>query len=182
MFTLVVFTLVVGRDHHGLVRERLQQHRHVRRRLRRPRHHGAVAARSATCARRSRARPGYARGDIRVVSSQSVLPIKARQVGTTREAGVVPRARRGLRVPRAHDLRVRRDGEGLRLVRRRLGARSGGIPNLAVVDALVVPRKQNYNFGAGVRLRAHAASTSRTRRSPRSASTCAIRRRAGACT
>ena len=168
------------RGHHdGLVRQRLQQHRHVRRRLRRPRHHvaGEPDPRHARDARARR--PAYGAGDFRVVSSQSVLPVKAHQVGHDGEAGDLSRARRRPRVPRPHDLRLRRDGDGLRLGRRRLGRAPRSIPNLAVVDALVAPRKQNYNFGAASDVPRSPASTSRTRRSPRSASMCAIRRRAG---
>ena len=54
MFTLVVFTLVVGRRRPGFVPERLQQHRGVRRRLRRPGDAPRRRRRSRTCAPRSR--------------------------------------------------------------------------------------------------------------------------------
>ena len=82
MFTLVVFTLVTGAITTGSFVQRLQRHRHVRRRLRRPRHHRAGQPDRATCARRSPHARACAPADFRVVSSQSLLPVKARQVGT----------------------------------------------------------------------------------------------------
>ena len=86
--------------------QRVQRRRRLRRRLRRratafaggadPRH----AGRARRAARRSAA-------DFRVVSSQSTLPVKARQLGTTRRRStyLVHGARH--RVPHAHELRLR---------------------------------------------------------------------------
>ena len=50
--------------------------------------------------------PGLRAADFRLVSSESTLPIKVRQLGTTCEGGVVSRQRRRRDVPREHDVRV----------------------------------------------------------------------------
>ena len=136
-------------------------------------------ARSATCAPRSRHAPGVRAADIRVVSSQSLLPVKAHQVGTPGEGRAVPRPRRRRGVPRPHDLRLRRDRARATARPPRSGARSARIPDLAVVDSLVVPRKSNYNFGATSEVPAHGLLPRGRHVHARSASTCATRRPAG---
>jgi putative ABC transport system permease protein len=91
--------------------------------------------------------PGVRPGEIRVVSSQSVLPIKAHQVGTTAKPA-------SYLVHGADSAFFRNTTFGFAAMAKGYTS-SAAIwnalrqhPNLAVVDALVVPRKQNYNFGA----------------------------------
>jgi putative ABC transport system permease protein len=95
---------------------------------------------------------GVRASDFRYVSSESVLPIKARQVGSNAKAE--PYLVHGA------------DSTFLRHTTYKLAATANGYgaassvwaalrlhPNLAVVDSLIVPRKQNYNFGSATQFK-----------------------------
>ncbi len=91
--------------------------------------------------------PGVRAGDIRTISNQSLLPIDAQQVGATAgpQSYVVHGADRAFFAHTTYTFAATAKGYGTaadvwRALRRN--------PKLAVVDALVVPRKQNFNFGA----------------------------------
>ena len=96
--------------------------------------------------------PGVRPGDIRLVSSQSLLPVKANQVGT----GAKPES---YLVHGADGAFLSNTTYGFAATAR--GYRSAAAvwtalrrhPNLAVVDSLIVPRKQNYSFGATSKFR-----------------------------
>ena len=65
--------------------------------------------------------------DFRVVASESVLPIEARQVGSkARLRSPISCTALDHGIPRQHDVQVRRDGDGLQLRRRRCGTPSRG--------------------------------------------------------
>ncbi|HEX3331979.1 MAG TPA: FtsX-like permease family protein [Gaiellales bacterium] len=146
MFTLVVFTLVVGATTTtSFVNGMNDMHTYgggfdVR---------ATVAPASPVTDMRAALRraPGINPADFRVVSSQSFVPVKARQVGTPGKADDY--AVRGL------------DGTFLRHTTYGLAARADGYgtdrqvwqairrhPGLAVVDGAVAPRRSNWNFGA----------------------------------
>ena len=85
--------------------------------------------------------------DFRYVSSESVLPIKARQAGSGAKAEpyLVHGADPVFLAHTTYKFAAMAKGySSARAVWEALRTH----PNLAVVDSLVVPRKQNYNFGA----------------------------------
>ena len=91
--------------------------------------------------------PGIDPADFRVVSAQSFLPVKARQVGVSGDAKEY--AVRGLDsaflTHTTYSLAARAYGYGSdSQVWRAMNAREG----LAVVDGTVAPRRSNFNFGA----------------------------------
>ena len=91
--------------------------------------------------------PGVNAADFRYVSSESVLPIKARQAGsgTKAEPYLVHGADQVFLAHTTYKFAAMAKGySSPRAVWEALRTH----PNLAVVDSLVVPRKQNYNFGA----------------------------------
>jgi putative ABC transport system permease protein len=146
MFTLVVFTLVVGATTTGSFLNGVNDLRSFG---------GGFDAR-ATVAPISpipdmqaalRRAPGVSPADFKVVSAQSLLPIKARQVGSS--SGSKNYVVRGL------------DNAFLQhntyaLATRARGYRSDAQvwqairthPGLAVIDAFAVPHRANFNFGA----------------------------------
>jgi putative ABC transport system permease protein len=91
--------------------------------------------------------PGLRASDVRVVSNQSVVPIKAHQVGAAAKPA-------SYLVHGADPAFFRNTTFGFAAMA--TGYSSAAAvwnalrqhPNLAVIDALPVPRKQNYNFGA----------------------------------
>ncbi len=146
MFTLVVFTLVVGATTTtSFVNGMNDMHTYgggfdVR---------ATVAPASPVTDMRAALRraPGIDPADFRVVSSQSFLPVKAHQIGTPGKGENY--AVRGLDGTflghTTYGLAARADGYGTdrqvwRAIRRH--------PGLAVVDGAVAPRRSNWNFGA----------------------------------
>ena len=118
--------------------------------------------------------PGINPADVRVVSSQSFLPVKAHQIGVP--GGAKDYAVRGLDTAflthTTYNLAARAYGYGSDAqVWRAMNAHQG----LAVVDGTVAPRKTNFNFGAVPPFQLRA-STSRTSASSRYASTSATPR------
>jgi putative ABC transport system permease protein len=90
-------------------------------------------------------RPGLDAANLSVVSDQSMLPVKARQVGTPRPAEnyVAHGVDRAFLDHTTYRLAATARGYGSSAeVWRALGER----PGLAVVDPFVVPRRSNYNF------------------------------------
>jgi putative ABC transport system permease protein len=90
--------------------------------------------------------PGLDRADVRVVSSQSSLAVKARQLGTTRgaETYLVHGVDRPFLDHTTYGLATWARGyDSARAVWRALDQQRG----LAVVDQFVVPRKANWSFG-----------------------------------
>jgi putative ABC transport system permease protein len=145
MFTLVVFTLVVGAITTGSFVNAFNDLNVF----------GGgfdVRATSAPAApivdmRAALARtPGLDPASLRVVSSQSTLPVKARQLGTAakEETYVVHGADTAFLAHTTYGLAARARGyDSPAAVWRAIRAR----PGLAVVDQFVVPRKANWNFG-----------------------------------
>ena len=169
MFTLVVFTLVVGATTSGAFTNAFNDLERLRRRLRRSRHDVAGPADREHAAAVART-PGLRRNDFtrhleRVVAAREGAPARRR-----REGGVLRRQRRRRRLPLAHDVQARRPRPRLRLEQGGLAALRTH-PNLAVVDQFVVPRKENWNFAIVADVPAARGSTSRTRPSTRSRST-----------
>jgi putative ABC transport system permease protein len=96
--------------------------------------------------------PGVRPGDIRLVSDQSFLPVKAHQAGSGSrpESYFVHGADATFLDHTTYSFAAMASGyESPAAVWRALRRR----PNLAVVDSLVVPRKQNYSFGATSKFR-----------------------------
>ncbi len=90
--------------------------------------------------------PGLDGGDFRVISSESSLPVKARQlgVGAAPESYVVNGADDAFLAHTTYKLAARGNGYGSsEAVWRALRTQR----NLAVVDQFVVPRRENWNFG-----------------------------------
>jgi putative ABC transport system permease protein len=90
-------------------------------------------------------RRGLSAANLSVVSDQSMLPVKARQVGTSRPAEnyVAHGVDRAFLGHTTYRLAATARGYGSSAeVWRALGER----PGLAVVDPFVVPRRSNYNF------------------------------------
>ena len=116
MFTLVVFTIVVGATTSRAFLRGDRRRRGLRRRLRR---HGPGGAHEP--ARRRRARPSCAscRRRSTVVASETVLSAKMAQAGD-RALGDLSAARLRRQLPQHDDVRPRRAREGLRLAARRL--------------------------------------------------------------
>ncbi len=152
MFTLVVFTLVVGTTTTGAF---VAAFGHV------DSFSGGFDVRAATSslspvsdmAGRIRHTAGINPRDVRVVASQSFVPVEVRQAGT---AKFVDYPIRGL------------DDTYLRNTTYRLASRAVGYDSdravwnavrtgrdLAVVDANIVPHRRNWNFGAITDLRLH---------------------------
>jgi len=146
MFTLVVFTLVVGATTTTSFVNGMDDMRT----------YGGGFDVRATVAPASpiadmRAALRHARGidpaDFRVVSSQSFLPVKAHQVAAPgKAADYAVRGLDGAFLARTtYGLAARADGYGSdrqvwRAIRRH--------PGLAIVDGAVAPRRSNWNFGA----------------------------------
>ncbi len=89
--------------------------------------------------------PGLKRSDFTVISSESTLPVKARQlgVGAKEESYVVNGADDAFLSHTTYNLAARGVGYGSsKAVWQALRTH----PNLAVVDQFVVPRKANWNF------------------------------------
>jgi putative ABC transport system permease protein len=89
--------------------------------------------------------PGLKRSDFTVISSESTLPVKARQlgVGAKEESYVVNGADDAFFSHTTYKLAARGRGYGSsKAVWHALRTH----PNLAVVDQFVVPRKENWNF------------------------------------
>jgi putative ABC transport system permease protein len=85
--------------------------------------------------------------DFRVIASESVLPIEARQVGSkaTQEPYLVHGADAAFLANTTYRFAATAKGYGsASSVWNALRTN----PNLAVVDSMIVPRKQNYSFGA----------------------------------
>jgi putative ABC transport system permease protein len=146
MFTLVVFTLVTGTATSGSFNHAFED---------RGAFGGGFDVRASTAAATpiddmsaalGRA-PGVRRSDIRAVGSQSLLPVEARQVGAARKAEPYPL--RGLDGSfLAHTTfglgAIARGYGSARNVWNAMARRTG----LAVVDSLIVPRRDNFNFSA----------------------------------
>jgi putative ABC transport system permease protein len=146
MFTLVVFTLVTGTATSGSFNHAFED---------RGAFGGGFDVRASTApatpindmsAALGRA-PGVQRSDVRAVGSQSLLPVDARQVGAGRKAEPYPL--RGLdRSFLAHTT------FGLGAIARGYGSSRdvwdamAHRPGLAVIDSLIVPRRDNFNFSA----------------------------------
>ena len=97
MFTLVVFTLVVGATTTTSFVNGLNDMGHLRGRFRRPGDRGADRI-DRRHARRHQQAPGVDAADVRIVSAQSFLPVKAHQDGAPggssdyASAGSIPRS------------------------------------------------------------------------------------------
>jgi putative ABC transport system permease protein len=153
MFTLVVFTLVVGATTTGSFTNAINDTDSfgggfdVR----------ATSSPAAPIGNLGAAiahAPGLKRSDIRLVSSESVLPVKARQLGAgAGEASYLVNGADDVFLSHnTYRLAMRANGytsdaEVWRALRRH--------PGLAVVDPLVVPRKANWNFGGATDFRLH---------------------------
>jgi putative ABC transport system permease protein len=143
MFTLVVFTLVTGTTTSGSFNHAFQDVGAFG---------GGFDVRASTAAATPiddmsaalQRRPGL-RSGIRVVASQSLLPVDARQVGSARKAEPYPV--RGL-----DDSFLAHTTFGLGAIARGYGSSRdvwnalARRPGLAVVDSLVVPRRDNFGF------------------------------------
>ena len=177
MFTLVVFTLVVGAITTGSFVQGFNNLDGFG---------GGFDVRATTSPaspipdlrgdRRS-GRPGLNAANLSVVSERSMLPVKATQVGTSRPAEnyVAHGVDRAFLDHTTYRLAATARGYGSSAeVWHALGER----PGLAVVDPFVVPRRSNYNFAPPPDF-CFTASSSRTARSRRRASSSATRRPAG---
>ena len=93
------------------------------------------------------AAPGVNAANFRVVSSESVLPIEARQVGSKggEEPYLVHGADAAFLGHTTYKLAAMAKGYGSASA---VWSALRTHPNLAVVDSQIVPHKQNYNFGA----------------------------------
>jgi len=145
MFTLVVFTLVTGTTTSGSFNHAFQDVGAFG---------GGFDVRASTAAATPiddmsaalQRRPGLGSG-IRVVASQSLLPVDARQVGSASRAEPYPV--RGL-----DDSFLAHTTFGLGAIAKGYGSSRdvwravARRPGLAVVDSLVVPRRDNFGFAA----------------------------------
>jgi putative ABC transport system permease protein len=145
MFTLVVFTLVTGTTTSGSFNHAFQDVGAFG---------GGFDVRASTAAATPiddmnaalQRRPDL-RSGIRVVASQSLLPVDARQVGSARKAEPYPV--RGL-----DDSFLTHTTFGLGAIAKGYGSSRevwnalAQRPGLAVVDSLVVPRRDNFGFSA----------------------------------
>jgi putative ABC transport system permease protein len=98
--------------------------------------------------------PGLDPAAVRAVSSQSFLPVKARQAGASgKPEDYAVRGLDNVFLTRTtYGLAARADGYGSdRQVWRAVSARRG----LAVIDSAVVPRRSNFNFGSLQPFRLH---------------------------
>jgi len=153
MFTLVVFTLVVGAITTGSFLHAVNDLNAFG---------GGFAVRATTSSaspvrdlRAAIARaPGLRAADFRVVSSQSVLPVKARQTNA-------PGAAESYVVHGVDDAFLDHTTYGLAATARGYGSPAAvwravhDHPGLAVTDSLVAPRKSNWNFGPAPDFRLH---------------------------
>ena len=117
---------------------------------------GGARARSPTCAPRSR--PPRARAGRLSASSasQSVLAVEAHAARHRAAVRGVPRPRARQLVPRAHDVPARRASRAATRTRARCGTALQEHAGLAVVDSLVVPRRDKFGFDVdAVGLQAH---------------------------
>ena len=153
MFTLVVFTLVVGATTSGAFTNAFNDLNVFG---------GGFDVRATTSPaqpivnmRAALARThGVPLRDFRVVSSESTLPVKARQlgVGAKEESYTVNGADAAFLSHTTYRLADRARGYGsAAAVWRAIRAH----PNLAVVDQFVVQRKQNWNFALAPKFRLH---------------------------
>ena len=146
MFTLVVFTLVVGATTTtSFVNGMNDMHTYgggfdVR---------ATVAPASPVADMRAALQraPGVNPADFRVVSSQSFLPVKAHQIGAAgkSEDYAVRGVDGAFLAHTTYGLAARADGYGSD---RRVWQAIRRHPGLAVVDGAVAPRRSNWNFGA----------------------------------
>jgi putative ABC transport system permease protein len=98
--------------------------------------------------------PGIRASDFRVVSNQSVLPIKAHQVGTPggAESYLVHGADPAFLDNTTYAFAAKAPGyTSARAIWHALATHR----NLAVVDSMPVPRKTNFNFGATTKFKLH---------------------------
>ena len=145
MFTLVVFTLVVGAVISGLVHPQRRQPGEVRRRVRHRAHRRRRRTRSSTWTRRFGS-AGLDPNKFTVVAEQSLLVTEARQAGYDDEFADYP-VRGFDRAYLGHTTygmaALARGYESADEVWQAI-ART---PRLAVVDAIVAPRRDNWNAG-----------------------------------
>lgn len=145
MFTLVVFTLVTGSAANGSFVHSIDVEDYGGGFQIRGGTIGTAPIRDMAAALRSA--PGIDPKDITAVGSQSVLAVEARQLGTGRDAETYPV--RGL-----DDGFLENTTFGLGAIARGYGSAPEvwralrEKPGLAVVDAYVAPRRDNWNFGA----------------------------------
>jgi putative ABC transport system permease protein len=151
MFTLVVFTLVTGAITTGSFLSGFNNIKtfgggfDIRATT-------APASPIADMQRALRDAPGVRAADFRYVSSESVLPIKARQAGTGAKAEpyLVHGVDRTFLAHTTYQLAATAKGY---TSARHVWEALRNHPDMAVVDSLIVPRKQNYNFGATSKFR-----------------------------
>jgi len=153
MFTLVVFTLVVGATTSGAFTNAFNDMQVFG---------GGFDIRATTSPAQpivnmpaAVARtPGLTRGDFTVISSESTLPVKARQlgIGATPESYLVNGADDAFLSHTTYKLAIRARGySSSAAVWHALRSH----PNLAVVDQFVVPRKQKWNFAIAPKFQLH---------------------------
>jgi putative ABC transport system permease protein len=145
MFTLVVFTLVVGATTSGAFTNAFNDLGSFGGGfdVRATSSPGAPIGNMRVALRRA---PGLRPADFRVVSSESTLPVKARQLGTGAQDAsyVVNGADMAFLDTTTYGLAARARGYGsTKAVWRAIRDR----PNLAVVDQFAVPRRENWSFG-----------------------------------
>ena len=179
MFTLVVFTLVCGAITTASFVNGVNNLRHVRRRLRRPRDDVAGEP-DRRHARRARPAPGFDPADFRVVSSQSLAADQGPPGRHGRQGRALPRPRRSTRVPRPHDVWPRGPRARLRLRRRGLARARASIP-ASPSWTRRSPRAGRTSTSARVEVPAPGLLPRGQARSRPSRSTSAIRRPAGTC-
>ena len=144
MFTLVVFTLVVGATTSGAFTNAFNDLESFG---------GGFDVRATTSPAQpivnmpaAVARtPGLSRDDFTVISSESTLPVKARQVGAgaKEESYVVNGADDAFLEHTTYTLAARARGYGSNAA---VWKAIRTEPNLAVVDSQVAPRRENWNF------------------------------------
>ena len=146
MFTLVVFTLVMGAATSGSFISAYDDEREFAGGFE-IRADSVAASPVDDMAAARRARPRRSRDRVDAVGE----PVGPAGEGAPARHPAEGRVLSGLRlrrhVPRRHDLRVRGHGARLRVGARRLERDARPTPGLAVVDSLVVPRRENFNFG-----------------------------------
>ena len=122
--------------------------------------HVGAAPRSPTCAAALRERPGLAADDYPVVASQSVLAVEARQLGTGRPFGDVPRPRprrrRSSPTRRSGSARSRAATDSAQEVWTALASSRASRSS----TASIVPRRDQFGFARAVRTSSSPASTS----------------------
>ena len=145
MFTLVVFTLVTGSTSTGSFQAALERRRHLRRRLRHPRGHRRTC-RDPGHARRARRAPR--RPGVRLPRGRQPVRPRGRRApaGDGPAVRELPRARARQLVPLAHDVPPRRRSHAATRAHATSGRRCQEHVGLAVVDSLVVQRRDNFGF------------------------------------